>query len=164
MPSRRALLRTGGAVVGTALAGCGSLRGVEGYVQLKSIQGRATEDGRQFEESVLRVTLSSPPGEKPPEVTFFKDTWRDQFETPRRPTVSKSLHDDLRREYDTVRYVVGVCSPAWADDDESEGCYNVATTRENFNAVQVHDRVRVSSNGTYLTIHSVDGQWTFDST
>lgn len=164
MPSKRALLRAGGAVVGTVLAGCESLRGVEGYVQLKSIQGRGTRDGRQFEESILRVTLSSPPGEAPPELTFVEDAWVNRFETPRKPTVSESLHNDLDRKYDTVRYVVGVCTPAWADNDESEGCYNVATTRQNFNAVQVHERVRASSDGTYLTIHSMDRQWTFDST
>jgi hypothetical protein len=38
---------------------------------------------------------------------------------------------------------------------------NVATTRTNFNRVQVHSRVTASSDGTYLTIHSVDWVWEF---
>lgn len=164
MPSRRSLIRTASAVAGGAFAGCTSLsRGVDGYVQLKSVQGRYSENGQQFEESIIRVTLSSPPGADSPELTFLSDEWKDRFDTPHEPAVSDALHSDLSQAYDSVRYVVGVCCPAWADDKESEGCYNVSTTRENFNRVQVHDRVRASSDGTSLTIHSVDGRWTFTS-
>jgi hypothetical protein len=147
------------------VAGCGQLLGgVDGYVQLQSIAGRYSDGGRQTEESILRVTLSSPPGTGPPQVDFLHDDWASQFESPQTPVVSDDLHDELQRAYETVRYVVGVCSPAWADsEDESIGCYNVATTRENFNRVQVHDHVTVSSDGTSLTIHSTDGEWTFES-
>lgn len=164
MPSRRSLIQTACAVAGGAFAECTSLnRGVDGYVQLKSVQGRHSENGQQFEESIIRVTLSSPPGADSPELTFFSDEWNDRFNTPHEPTVSDDLHADLSQAYDAVRYVTGVCSPEWANDEESEGCYNVSTTRENFNSVQVHDRVRASSDGTYLSIHSVDGKWTFRS-
>jgi len=165
MPSRRAVLGSGSALAGLALTGCSAFdRGVEGYVQLKSIQVVENADGRRTQRSILRATLSSPPGAEPPELTHRSDEWADRFDTPREPVVPDTLHDDLNRAYDAVRYVVGVCSPEWAHDDEPVGCYNVATTRENFNEVQVHDRVRASSDGTYLTIHSVDGSWTFEST
>lgn len=164
MPSRRSLLRTAGAVTGGGFAGCTSLsRGVDGYVQLKSAQGRNSENGQQFEESIIRVTLSSPPGADSPELTPLSDEWKDRFDSPHEPTVSDGLHADLSQAYDRVRYVIGVCSPGWANDEESEGCYNVSTTRENFNSVQVHDRVRASSDGTSISIHSVDGKWTFQS-
>jgi len=162
MPSRRSILRAASAAAGGALAGCTALRrGVEGYVQLKSVAGQDSENGRQHEESVLRVALSSPPGAGEPEVTFRSEEWTDCFDAPHEPVVSDALHEKLSRAYDRVRYVVGVCSPAWADDGEPIGCYNVATSRENFNRVQVHDRVRVSSDGTSLSVHSVDGEWTF---
>lgn len=163
MPSRRELLVATGTVASGALAGCTLLeRGVPGYVQLKSIQGRYRTNGRQHEESVLRVTLSSPPGERPPEVAFLDGEWESRFEEQREPVVSNSLHADLQQSYETVRYVVGVCSREWADEGEESGCFNVATTRENFNRVQVHDRVRASSDGTFLTIHSVEGKWSFE--
>jgi hypothetical protein len=166
MVSRRPLLR-GIAATGTAglagLAGCSAFApGVEGYVQLKSIAGVTDEDGTRSEEVVLRVSLASPPGDGPPRLGQRREEWVARFENPREPVVSDALHDDLGRTYDDVRYVVGVCSPEWADDDESIGCFNVATTRENYNRVQVHQAVRASSDGTSLTIHAVDGQWTFD--
>jgi hypothetical protein len=164
MPSRRTLLRSATAAAGGLLAGCASLtRPVDGYVQLKSITGVTSDDGTRVEETVVRVTLSSPPGAGPPELSHVDRGWADRFETPREPVVSDGLHEDLNRSYDTVRYVVGVCSPAWSGDEEPVGCYNVATTRENFDAVQVHDRVSVSSDGTYLSIHSVEGTWAFAS-
>lgn len=164
MPSRRTLLRSAGVAAAGALAGCNALRpGAEGYVQLKSIEGRYEEDGVRKGDRVLDVELSSPPGEKPPELDGPTEEWERYFETPREPTVSGTLHDELRRSYEEVRYVVGVCTPKWAGDDEDVGCYNVATTRETFNRAQVHDRVRASSDGSSLTIHSVDGRWPFDS-
>lgn len=163
MPSRRTVLAAAGTTAAATTAGCSLVsRGSAGYVQLKSINGvRETSDGRA-EESVVRVSLSSPAGEGPPELLYLADRWADRFETPRRPVVSDALAADLDVAYDTVRYVVGVCCPAWADDGEDVGCYNVATTRTNFDRVQVHDRVRASSDGTYLTIHEVDGEWEFE--
>ncbi len=109
MPSRRSLIQTAGATAGGAFAGCTSLsRGVDGYVQLKSVQGRHSENGEQFEESIIRVTLSSPPGADSPELTFLSDEWNDRFDTPHEPTVSDSLHADLSQDYDSVRFVIGV--------------------------------------------------------
>lgn len=164
MVSRRTLLHAGSVAASGVLAGCSVPGlGVSGYVQLKSIGARAQRDGRQVERSILRVTLSSPPGAEPPELTYLHDEWADRFDTPREPVVSDAFHDELIQAYDTVRYVVGVCSPAWAGNRESVGCYNVSTTRANFNRVQVHNRVRASSDGTYLSIHSVDGTWTFEA-
>ncbi|WP_323674618.1 hypothetical protein [Halorubellus sp. PRR65] len=164
MPSRRTALRRVGVATAVGLAGCSVLdRGVDGYVQLKSIFGTPVDGEDRGNEHVLRVQLASSPGSEPPDLRQHDDRWTDRFDDPRRPVVSDDLHADLEREYDDLHYLVGVCSPAWADDDERIGCYNVRTTRENFNAVQVHQRVRASSDGTSLTIHSTDGQWAFDS-
>jgi len=77
------------------------------------------------------------------------------------PVVSDAVHRQLTGRFDMVRYVVGTTSPAWAENGESLGSFNMATTRANFNRVQVHDRVTASSDGSYLTIHSVDGIWEF---
>lgn len=164
MPSRRSVLATVSVASVGAFGGCSILSpGNEGYVQLKSIQATATVDGTSHTESIVRVGLSSPPGEEEPELSRLDDRWVDRFETPRTPEVSESLARDFDREFDDVRYVVGVCCPAWADPEEDVGCFNVATTRETFNRAQVHDRVRASSDGTTLTIHSVDGEWNFES-
>jgi hypothetical protein len=165
VPSRRAALRSVGAATAVGLAGCSVLdRGADGYVQLKSITGVQVTEGERVDDSVLRVSLASPPGSAAPDVDSLAEDWTDAFETPARPVVTDETAAALDRAYDEVRYVVGVCCPEWADDGEHIGCYNVRTTRENFNAVQVHQRVRASSDGTYLTIHSTDGQWQFEST
>lgn len=163
MPSRRTLLRTISGVASCGIAGCTSLdRGVDGYVQLKSIEARGGNDQRPF-ETVLRVMLSSPPGASKPKLTHHQDQWTDRFDTPHRPEVSDALHEELTRAFDTVKYVIGICSPSWADGGESVGCINDSTTREDFNLVQVHDRVRASTDGASLSIRSVDGSWTFES-
>jgi hypothetical protein len=165
MPSRRRLLAAVGTAATAATAGCSVLdRGVDGYVQLKSIGGLVETDGTRREEDVVRVSLSSPPGGGPPSLDHLADRWADRFEQPRYPTVSDALATDLEAAYDEVRYVVGVCAPAWADEGERIGCYNVATTRANFDRTQVHDRVRAASDGTYLTIYEVDGDWSFGPT
>lgn len=78
-------------------------------------------------------------------------------------TVSDCLHGPLTEQFDSVRYVIETTSPKWAENDESVGSFTIATTRENFNRVQAHTEVTASSDGTYLTIHSVDGLWNFDS-
>ena len=161
MPSRRTLLRTISVAAGSVYAGCSSLDpGVDGYVQLKSIEAR---EGNDAFETVLRVVLSSPPGASQPDLTHHQDEWVNRFDTPHEPVVSDALHDDLTQAYDTVKYVVGVCSPSWADSGESVGCRNESMSREDFNGVQVHDRVRASTDGRTLSIHSVEGSWTFES-
>lgn len=165
MPSRRQILAVGSTICAAGLAGCSLLdRGKDGYVQLKSVQTWETDGSQQIERAIIRVTLSTPPGEDTPKLTHLDDEWADRFDTPRTPVVSDTLHEDLTRAYDTIKYVVGVCSPAWADDEKSVGCYNISTTRENFNRVQVHDQVTASSDGTHLTIHSVDESWDFGET
>jgi hypothetical protein len=164
MPSRRTVLGAAGTGVALALSGCtGTADRVEGYVQLKSIDGLLREPGRTEEVSVLKVYASHENG-TPPELAVLDEEWADRFPVPRRPVVPDGLHDALTDRFDAVRYVVGTTSPGWAGDGESFGSFNVATTRENFNRVQVHTAVTASSDGTYLTIHSVDGLWEFDST
>lgn len=165
MPSRRQFLAGGSTLYVTGLAGCSLFdQGKDEYVQLKSVEAREPDGTQQTERAIIRVTLSTPPGEDPPELSHLDEEWADRFDTPRTPIVTDALHEDLTRAYDTIRYVVGICSQSWADDGESVGCYNVSTTRENFNRVQVHDQVTASSDGTSLTIHSVDGSWTFEDT
>lgn len=162
MPSRRAFLRTVGTGVPLALAGClNSPQRVEGYVQFKVIDGLTEEPGQTTEIPIINVDASYENG-TPPDLVHLNEEWADQFPIPRMPTVSDSLHDTLTEQFDSVRYVIGTTSPEWAEDDASLGSFNVATTRENFNRVQVHSEVTASSDGTYLTIHSVDGLWNFD--
>ena len=163
MPSRRAVLQTAGAGVSLALAGClGSPRRVEGYVQFKQIDGIREGSGRTAETTIVAVDASYE-NDTPPELVHLNEAWADRFAVPRMPTVSDALHRSLTEEFDSVRYVVGTTSPGWATDGASVGSFNVATTRENFNRVQVHSKVTVSSDGTFLTIHSVDGVWDFDA-
>jgi hypothetical protein len=136
---------------------------VEGYIQLKSIIGLTRRSGDTEQTSILRVTASYEPNSAPQELGHLDENWADRFPVPRAPVVSDALHSAFTDQFDTVRYVVGTTSPQWAEDGESLGSFNVATTRTNFNRVQVHNEVTVSSDGTFLTIHSVDGLWNFDS-
>jgi hypothetical protein len=165
MPSRRTVLGAIGAGASVALAGCidsNTPERVQGYVQFKSIAG--VHDGDDVRETVtiLRVDASFEPNDAPPEVWHVDDEWADWFPEPRMPVVGDELHAALTDRFDAVRYVVGTTSPGWADAGERVGSFNVATTRANFNRVQVHAAVTVSSDGTSLTIHSVDGVWEFD--
>ena len=163
MPSRRAFLSTVGTSVSLGLAGClNSPPRVEGYIQFKAIDGIIEGSGHTTEIPIITVDASYE-NDTPPDLVYLNKEWADQFPIPRMPTVSDSLHRMLTERFDSVRYVVGTTSPGWAEDDESVGSFNVSTTRENFNRVQVHSQVTASSDGTYLTIHSVDGQWNFDS-
>ncbi|SEV98471.1 twin-arginine translocation signal domain-containing protein [Halobacterium jilantaiense] len=163
MPSRRTFLRAAGVGVPVALAGClDSRERVEGYVQLKTIQARETESSESAYDTIIDIeaTYENDTG---PELTRLEEDWAAHFPVPRKPTVSDALHETLTDQFESVRYIVGVTSPGWADDGESVGSFNVATTRENFNRVQVHSAVTVSSDGTSLTVHSVDGVWDFDA-
>lgn len=163
MPSRRTVLGAVGTGVALSLSGCtGTADRVEGYVQLKVIDGLLKEPGRTEEVPILTVHASHENGE-PPELVHLNEQWADRLPVPRKPVVSDGLHDAFTDRFDAVRYVVGTTSPGWADDSERLGSFNVATTRENFNRVQVHTEVTASSDGSYLTIHSVDGLWEFDS-
>jgi len=162
MPSRRTLLGSVGAGLSLALAGCqNDARRVEAYVQFKMIDGVIEESGRRREVPIVGVDASHDNG-TPPELVHLDDEWAGRFPVPRMPTVPESLHEALTDRFDTVRYVVGATSPEWAEGEESLGSFNVATTRENFNRVQVHTEMTASSDGSYLTIHSVDGLWEFD--
>jgi len=162
MPSRRALLGSVGSGVSLALAGClNRARRVEAYVQFKLIDGVIAESGRRREVPIVEVDASYENGTQP-ELVHLDEEWADRFPVPRRPVVPESLHGALADRFDAVRYVVGATSPAWAEGEESLGSFNVATTRENFNRVQVHTAMTASSDGTYLTVHSVDGLWEFD--
>jgi hypothetical protein len=162
MPSRRSLLGTVGTGAVVSLAGClNSEERVDAYVQSKSITGVIEEEARREEVSIIDVNASYDPNDEPPSLVHLNDEWADRFPVPRMPVVSDALHRQLTERFDTVRYVIGTTSPEWAEQGESLASFNVATTRANFNRVQVHSRVTASSDGTYLTIHSVDGIWEF---
>lgn len=149
-----------GTVLG--LVGClNATHRVEGYIQFKIINGLLEEPGQTDVVSILNVQASHENNE-PPDRTHLNEEWAAQIPVPRMPVVSDTLHEALTERFDSVKYIVGTVSPEWAEDGESLGAFNVATTRENFNRVQVHSKVNASSDGTYLTIHSVDGLWNFD--
>lgn len=117
--------------------------------------------GRLHSESVITVTLGSPPGSGPPQLNWLHDDWQDRFDSPTTPVVSDSLHHDLRRAYEDVRYVVGVCSPSWGDEGRAVGCHSASTSRAEFNRAQVHDRVTASHTDAGISIHGVEGTWSF---
>lgn len=163
MPSRRAFLAIAGTSVPVTLAGClDSPQRVKGYIQFKTITGLREGPSRTTEIPIIKVDASYE-NDTPPDLVHLNEEWRNQFPIPQMPTVPDALHSRFTERFDSVRYVVGTTSPGWAEDDESLGSFNVATTRENFNRVQVHSKVTASSDGTSLTIHSVDGLWKFDS-
>ena len=162
MLSRRTLLSSVGTGAVVSLAGClNSEDRVDAYIQCKSITGVIEEESYRESVSVINVDASYGPNREPPGLVHLNDDWANQFPVPRMPVVSDALHKQLTERFDTVRYVVGTTSPEWAKNGESLGSFNVATTRTNFNRVQVDSRVTASSDGTYLTIHSVDGVWEF---
>jgi hypothetical protein len=162
MPSRRTLLSAVGTGAVVSLAGClNSKERVDAYIQFKSITGVIEEGTNREEISIIEVDASYEPNGEPPDLVQLNDEWAGRFPVPRTPVVSDALHRQLADRFDTVRYVVGTTSPEWAENGELLGSFNVATTRANFNRVQVHNRVTASSDGTSLTIHSVDGIWEF---
>ncbi|QCS42688.1 hypothetical protein [Natrinema versiforme] len=171
MPSRRTLLSTASTAAVGAVAGCtvaSSDRSVDGYVQLKSIEAwKRDPDGEELSKDVIiRVWPKSRPGPREPELKILDDEWADRFDTPLEPVVSDELHDDLDRTYETLQYTVGVCSEEWIDkyDDGNEiVCHNASVSREEFNTAQLYDHVRASYENHELSIHSREGEWTFDS-
>jgi hypothetical protein len=164
MPSRRTILASLG---GVTLSGVGAWLWLTpatatGYVQEKSIEVRYRADNRTHSESVVTVSLGSPPGSDTPQLDWLHDDWEAEFDSPTTPVVSDVLHQQLQRAYEDVRYVVGVCSPSWSGEDREIGCYNAPTSRADFNRVQVHDRVTAARTDAELSIRAVDGTWTFD--
>lgn len=164
MPSRRTVV---GSLGGAALSGLGAWlwftpASATGYVQEKSIEARYRADDRIHSESIVTVTLASPPGADSPQVDWLHDDWQGRFESPTTPVVSETLHRELRRAYEDVRYVVGVCSPSWGDTDRAAGCHNASASRADFNRVQVHDRVTASRTDGGISIHGVEGTWSFE--
>ena len=162
MPSRRTVI---GSLGVAALGGLGAwlwFTPATGYVQEKSIEASYREGNQLHSESVITVTLSNFPGSDSPQIDWLHDDWQDRFESPSTPVVSESLHTDLQQTYEEIRYVVGVCSPSWGEDEATIGCYNGNAGREDFNRAQVHDRVTASRTNPGLSIHSVKGTWSFD--
>lgn len=165
MLSRRGIIASIG---GAALSGFGvwywfTSESATGYVQEKSIEARYREDNQLHSESIITVTLSNPPGSGSPQLNWLHDDWQSQFDSPSSPVVSEDLHQELQQSYERIRYVVGVCSPTWGDEQQETGCHNAPTSREDFNQVQVHDRVTASRTDTGLSIESVNGMWSFSS-
>jgi len=163
MPSRRTVVGSLGAV---ALGGLGAwfwLTPATGYVQEKSIEARYRDGDQLHSESIITVTLGSPPGAGAPRLTWLHDDWQDQFDSPTTPVVSEPLHRKFQQAYESVRYVVGVCSPSWGEEEQAAGCHNASTSREDFNRVQVHDRVTASQTDAGISIHDVEGTWSFDA-
>lgn len=152
MPSRRALLAAIGAGAATSLAGCNEPMTATGFVQVKAVKGR--RDGTT--RDVIQVQLGEPESKGAIDAVV-RDRWADRFDDPEHPTVSAALHDDLESYYEDVTYLAGVCSDDWPDTY----CNNASTDREDFNRVQVYDRVRAAMDESEIEIYGVDGTWTF---
>jgi len=135
-----------------AVAGCNEPMTATGYVQVKAVQGRRNGTTRD----VIQVQLGDPESKGVID-GFVRDRWADRFEDPKRPTVSATLHEDLESYYEAVTYIVGVCSDDWPDSY----CNNVSADREDFNQVQVYDRVRAAMEDSDIEIYGVEGTWTF---
>ncbi|CAJ52218.1 hypothetical protein [Haloquadratum walsbyi] len=165
MPSRRSIIASLGALT---LSGFGAWfwltsESASGYVQEKSIEARYREENQLHSESIITVTLSNPPGSAPPQLSWLHDDWQNQFDSPTSPVVSEALDKQLHQAYEDIRYIVGVCTPAWGNEQQETGCHNAPTSREEFNRVQVHNRVSASYTDTGLSIHRVNGTWAFDN-
>jgi len=162
MPSRRTFLGAVGTSATLSVAGClNAPKRVDAYIQKKVVTGVIEAGTRSEWVDIINVDASYDPNGEAPGLVHLHEDWADRFPAPRMPVVSDALHEEFTERFDTVRYVVGAVSPRWAEEGESLGAFNVATTRSNFNRVQVHNRVTASSDGTSLTIHSVDGLWNF---
>ena len=162
MPSRRTVIGSLGVATLSGLGAWLWFTPAKGYVQEKSIEVKYREENQLYSESVITVTLSNPPGSDSPQITWLHDDWQERFESPATPVVSESLHTELHQVYEEVRYVVGICSPSWGGNEQATGCYTASAGREDFNRVQVHDRVTASKSNGGLAIHSVTGTWSFD--
>jgi hypothetical protein len=146
------MLSTLAAGVAGAVAGCNEPMTATGYVQVKAVLGRRNGTTRD----VIQVQLGDPESKGVID-GVVRDRWADRFEDPKRPTVPAALHEDLESYYEDVTYLVGVCSDDWPDTY----CNNAQADREDFNRVQVYDRVRAAMEDSEIEIYGVEGTWTF---
>ncbi|GKZ13172.1 hypothetical protein [Haladaptatus sp. T7] len=157
MPSRRDVLTTISAcAAGGALAGCSALAAVGGYVEKKQITGTRRQNGGLRDETVVSVELSELADDP---VVSVAERWVQRFPDPKRLRISETFDDRLRDEYESLGYVVGVCSPDWSSGSDSVGCYTAPTGRDDFNRAQVGDRVRASYSNSKIRIRSNEGTW-----
>lgn len=148
MPSRRALLVTSSAVLpATAIGGCLSMTDTLSaeLLQLKAITVTWTHDGRSYRDQLLQLHSD---GES--EITGSVVREYSQLASqPSEITVSRDVHDELEREFETVKYIVGFCGDEF-DSDDDFGCRNTGISRADFNAVQFGNRAEVTvDDGTF---------------
>jgi hypothetical protein len=155
MPSRRTILAgLSGTLVG--MAGCGALSGVPGYIQSKHIDGWP-ENGPN--ETVLGVGYDHQTNDVDSGVA---DRWERYVDDIDAPTISDTFHEALQREYQEVWYQARFCSEQAA----SYGCILDFVDRDDFNRVQVPDRVRAKhlDEDNRIEVYSVLGTQTFTDT
>lgn len=154
MVSRRNLLGISGtALAGSTLAGCFS---DSDAVSVDSLSAKAItvawrHENRSYSDQILQLHSD---GES--EVTGQVATEYDHIvSSPTEITVSEEVHEELQREFETVRYVLGVCGEEFESDDDLD-CQNSTTSREDFDSVQFGDRAEVQITNDHIDIRDVE--------
>ena len=162
MPSRRTLLAATGGAVASGIAGCLSRLNVKSaeVLQLKAISVRWRHGGTTYNDQILKLLREEDriTGRVAVEYAGAVDTVPDV-------TVSDDLHERLEAEFDSVRYVLGLCGDDFDRDDEY-GCRNTGTSRADFNRVQFGDRADVALRDDRFDVREVrdgnDRDWNVD--
>ncbi|MFY4816077.1 twin-arginine translocation signal domain-containing protein [Halorubrum distributum] len=155
MPSRRNFLAGVSVVGAVGVAGCvSSADTTTGSVLVKSINVEVTtSDGRTTSIDLLNVLFERSEnilhGQYDPEYTG--SAFDDQF-----VTVSGSLHEELKNQFDDVRYFVNV-NPTRGDKTP----VNIAATQAEFNELTLGGRATVSTRSgedrfRYLQVHDIE--------
>jgi len=162
VPSRRTVIRSLGVSVLPLIAGCSSAnffgnQGVTGHIELKQIRVETALEEGLPEGRILTVKRLKQDDGTPYIDVGLADAWADDFENPRHPVVSDELATTLEESYESVRYYLGVESPAW-DTKQTGDNYNAWASRQDFNQAQVSEQVRVtkSQSPPRIRIHSVE--------
>ncbi|SFL09083.1 hypothetical protein SAMN04487950_2394 [Halogranum rubrum] len=159
MSSRRTLLACLSTIGLASVSGCLSMVGLRkrGYIQWKWISvEHEHEDGQLHSEKVLDASLSHPV-ERGAIDSWVAEEYAEFVDDTDYPVVSESFHRALARQNKRVNYGIGVCGSDFASRDERSGCLNTWTSREDFNRVQVYDRVEVSEDDGRFDVHRVTG-------
>lgn len=154
-PRRKFLASSGAGLVGIGIAGCLSgtnTRSAE-WLQLKAISVKWSRDGRSYSDQILQL-MSNEEDEIRGTVA---SEYNDVISSPADVTASRSFHNDLQFDFETIEYVVGFCGSDFSSDDES-GCLNTGTSQEDFNAVQFGDRADVEVTDNQFHIHAVQSK------
>ncbi|RKD97568.1 hypothetical protein [Halopiger aswanensis] len=163
MPSRRTLLAATGSAVASGIAGClsrGDVKSAE-LLQLKAISVRWRYGGTTYSDQIL--DLRHREGNR---ITGrVAAEYAGAIDSLPAVTVSDDHHERLEAEFETVRYVLGLCGDDF-DRDGEYGCRNTGTARADFNRVQFGDRADVVLRDDRFDVQEVhegdDREWSVD--